>query len=115
MIIIAQVEGSGTTGVNTGIEKLSPAALTKMASGSVNEVALVSSWRFALWAVPLRSPSKKKEIQFPSDDRVALVGETPFAPDPPQFDMPHCLTATNNPAYPGALNSATSPDESEIS
>jgi hypothetical protein len=62
MSTIAHVDGSGTAPVATiVIEKMSPAAFSSVAAGSMKEVALVKSWRFAL-CVPPPSRSLKKSL-----------------------------------------------------
>jgi hypothetical protein len=89
---IAQVEGSGTAGATAAIEKVFPLVSVKKAKGSWKSEADENICKFALCSLAVRALPKSKVITSPSDDLLALVARTPFAPDPPQLDIPHSFT-----------------------
>ena len=55
---------------------------------------------------------KSKVISSPSAVRLAAVARTPFAPDPPQFDIPHSFTNVSKPEYPDMEKAVTFPEVS---
>ena len=89
---IAQVEGSGTAGATAAIEKVLPLLSVKKAKGSWKRDADENICKFALCSPAVRVLPKSKVITSPLDDRLALVARTPFAPVPPQLDIPHSFT-----------------------
>jgi hypothetical protein len=91
-IIIAQVAGSGTSGATVSMEKVLPALSVKKARGAWKKEEDVNIWRFALCSLTVRALLKSKVSSSPSDERLALVVSTPFAPDPPHSEIPRSLT-----------------------
>ena len=108
--------GPGTAaGPTASIENVLPLPSVKKAKGSWNEEAHENIWRFALCCPAKRGLEKSKVIASPSEDRLASVARTPFAPDPPQPDIPHSFTNVRKSDQPVIVKAVTLPEVSAIS